>query len=612
MNTTRRKIHQLIDELDGLFEHAGRLEKKFAPLLGRVHEENRESAVNLVHYLALRQHDRRDLQRSLGKIGVSRLGRAEGNVLWSVVAVRNILSRLVDEEEKALTRRLLPVGASARKIKSNTGRLLGKKRKGSRARIMVTLPSEAATDHRMVRSMLRAGMNCARINCAHDDVDAWGAMVENLARARHATGRTCRVCMDLAGPKIRTGAMTEGPRVMRIVPVRDLFGRPVVPAEVLLAAPGAIRPEEQAAALPLEASVVARLAIGQSLHFTDTRGKRCRFDVVRRDGRHFVARSSDSAWLATGTRIKVRTAEGVVDAVVGELPPIELKINLREGDRLVLHRDPRPGEPETVGADGRVVAPAHISCTSEAVFRDVKAGEPILLDDGAIAGVVSRVASGEIEVRITRAKEEGSKLRADKGINLPETALSLGGLTDKDRQDLRFAARHADVVSLSFVNRASDVDLLLRELRKLEATGMGVIIKVETQSCLRHLPEILLAAMRTHPVGVMIARGDLAIECGWENLAEIQEEILWLCEAAHLPIIWATQVLETLAKKGIPSRAEVTDAGVAERAECVMLNKGPHIVETIEMLGEILSSMEGYRDKRAPMLPALRHLGMEG
>ena len=105
--------------------------------------------------------------------------------------------------------------------------------------------------------------------------------------------------------------------------------------------------------------------------------------------------------------------------------------------------------------------------------------------------------------------------------------------------------------------------------------------------------------------GVMIARGDLAIEVGWERLAEVQEEILWLCEAAHVPVIWATQVLESLAKKGMPSRAEVTDAAMGGRAECVMLNKGPYIVETTRFLGDILGRMQSHQAKRRPALRSL-------
>ena len=120
----------------------------------------------------------------------------------------------------------------------------------------------------------------------------------------------------------------------------------------------------------------------------------------------------------------------------------------------------------------------------------------------------------------------------------------------------------------------------MEEFKALNANDIGIILKIETQAGFKNLPGILLAAMQSYPIGVMIARGDLAIEGGWQNLAGMQEEIMSLCAAAHIPIVWATQVLETLSKKGIPSRAEITDAAMAQQAECVMLNKGPHIVRT--------------------------------
>jgi len=103
----------------------------------------------------------------------------------------------------------------------------------------------------------------------------------------------------------------------------------------------------------------------------------------------------------------------------------------------------------------------------------------------------------------------------------------------------------------------------------------------------------------------MIARGDLAVEIGYERLAEIQEELLWLCEAAHVPVIWATQVLESLVKTGIPTRAELTDAAMAERAECVMLNKGPHILAGVETLVDVIGRMESHQSKKTPRLRAL-------
>jgi pyruvate kinase len=119
------------------------------------------------------------------------------------------------------------------------------------------------------------------------------------------------------------------------------------------------------------------------------------------------------------------------------------------------------------------------------------------------------------------------------------------------------------------------------------------------------LPDLIFTAMANQAAGIMIARGDLAVECGYERLAEIQEEILWLCEAAHMPVIWATQVLENLAKTGIPARAEITDAAMSGRAECVMLNKGPHVVDAIRVLDNILQRMADHQTKKSPWLRQL-------
>ena len=153
---------------------------------------------------------------------------------------------------------------------------------------------------------------------------------------------------------------------------------------------------------------------------------------------------------------------------------------------------------------------------------------------------------------------------------------------------------------------SANVDDLREHLLQFHAEHLGLILKIETTSAFERLPEILLHAMRSSLVGVMIARGDLAVEAGYERLAEVQEEILWLSEAAHLPVVWATAVLDQLARTGQPSRAEVTDAAMAQRAECVMLNKGPHIEEAIVVLDDILRRMSGHQRKKTPLLRALR------
>jgi pyruvate kinase len=290
---------------------------------------------------------------------------------------------------------------------------------------------------------------------------------------------------------------------------------------------------------------------------------------------------------------------------VGELLPVEQSITLHIGDKLILHSAPTPGAPAEYDSNGMLITPAHISCTLPEIFQYVKIGERVSLNDGKIEGIIEKVYPNEILLSISHASASGSKLRADKGINLPETILAINGLTEKDKQDLPFIAVNADAVNLSFVNCANDVKQLQNELKKYDEK-LGIVLKIETRDGFKNLPEIMLQAMQTYPVGIMVARGDLAIETGWETFATIQEEIIRIGEAAHVPVIWATQVLESLMKKGIPTRSEITDAALAQRTECVMLNKGPYIEKTLKTLNAILVQMQSQQKKRQTMLPKLK------
>ena len=239
------------------------------------------------------------------------------------------------------------------------------------------------------------------------------------------------------------------------------------------------------------------------------------------------------------------------------------------------------------------------------IFRDARPGEAIWFDDGRIGGRIEAVEPDSARIRITHAGPGGGRLRSDKGINLPETNLRLGALTGKDLEDLRFIVQHADLIGYSFVRCADDVRQMQMHLDRLGGGHLGIILKIETRGAFEELPRLLLASMRTGRFGVMIARGDLAIECGYERMAEVQEEILWISEAAHAPVIWATQVLENLAKTGVPSRAEVTDAAMSERAECVMLNKGPYVRQAVRTLDDILRRMQAHHTKKRAMLRPL-------
>ncbi len=603
-------VRGLIRALDTLRENLLELEVKSQDRLSAVDPAHAAGAVNLVHYIGLRQHDLREIQQRLAWLGVSSLGRAESHVLANLDKVLGLLHVLAGEAWRTRSADE-PAGfvTSARLIEEHGNALLGEAPSGRQTRIMVTLPSEAAQDYPLVRAMLDAGMDCARVNCAHDDADAWAAMIVNIRRAQREIGRPCKVLMDLAGPKLRTGEIEDGPAVLKWRPRRDALGRVVEPAHVFLTATGSTsRPPAAAACLQVDAAWLARLSSGDELEFVDARTARRTLKVVRAEAGGVWCEGVHTAYVTLDTVLRVRNssaAKAESTTRVSGIARLPQLLVLHVGDTLVLTRAATPGRPAERDGAGRVQRPASIPCTLPEVFAQLRAGERVWLDDGRIGGIVRHVTHGEVHVEIVSASERGDRLGPDKGINFPDSRLNLPALTEKDLQDLAFIAQHADLVGLSFVQAPSDVEALQAALARNGAIAPGIVLKIETRRAFENLPDLLLAAMRSPQVGVMIARGDLAVELGYERLAEVQEEILWIAEAAHVPVIWATQVLETLAKRGQPSRAEVTDAAMGERAECVMLNKGPHIVEAITVLRDILLRMEAHQHKKRAMLRKL-------
>lgn len=615
------KLAALERELDLLIRDARALEERYRPQLEQLHPDQLLSGLNLVHYLALREHDESALQDDLRALGLSSLGRSGAHVLASLHAVRHAVRALRGRAGKR-TKGPVSFKQGEKLIKRHTRDLLGRKVKGSAARIMVTLPIEAAEDPKLVRDILEAGMNCARVNCAQGGPAEWGRMIANLERARRATGRACRAFMDVSGPKIRTGPLAPGPRVLAIRPKKDLWGRVVKAAPVRLVpedaweGPTSEGGEGGDPVVPVTPELFRALRPGDHVTLTDTRGRPGRLDVVAVDGAEARALCPASVYLETGLTLTLEKggeSPGVsgapegdpVAGTIGALPSQDDPIVLRPGDTLVLHRDLRAGEPARAATKDRPAAPAHVACTFPQVFDDVRRGESVVLDDGKARGFVREVRDGELDVEITAAPREGMKLRGSKGINLPDSRLRIPSLTDQDRRDLRFIAGHADGVDVSFVNHPDDVEDLLDELDEVGGAHLGLILKIETKQGFQNLPGILLAAMEWPRVGVMIARGDLAVEAGWVDLARLQEEILSVCEAAHVPVVWATEVLDKLAKKGTPTRSEISDVVMAERAECVMLNKGPYIVDAIRTLEDVLRSVQSWQRKKTTLLPPL-------
>jgi pyruvate kinase len=459
------------------------LEQQFEAAIERITPEYRDSARNLLHYLCLRQHDLRDLQTQLSSRGLSSLGRSEAHVMAALNALVGVLGTLAGRDLDGHAPEPVNFVTGPQTLNRHTDFCLGPAPPDRSVRIMVTMPSEAATDYDLVLRLVQAGMNVMRINCAHDDATAWRGMAENLRRAARETGVETRVLMDLPGPKLRTGP----------------------------------------------------------------------------------------------------------------LPAIAPVLMLRRGDKLRVTADPNAGGHE----------PPVVPCSLPEVLKDVRVGERVFFDDGKIASVVVAVCSEGIDVEITQTQKEEAKLRPDKGINLPDTQLTLPAVTSEDLEHLDVAVEIADMVGYSFVRRPEDIQQLEDAMTERNAQHLGLILKIENQTAFENLPRLLLTGLQSPPLGVMVARGDLGVELGFERLAEVQEEILWISEAAHVPVIWATQVLESLAKKGMPSRAEVTDAAMGVRAECVMLNKGPHIVEAVRFLDNVLRRMQDHQAKKRAMLRKL-------
>ena len=606
-----RELGALVAELERTRAEMLALEESHAKTLAAIPEQQRESARNLLHYLALRDEDRRPLQEQLARRGLSSLGRSEAHVLATLDAVLAILRALVGTVSHGGDGRpALGFDAGLALLERHTGALLGSSSSGRDVRIMVTMPSEASSDYALVHDLLVAGMDCMRINCAHDDAAAWGAMIANLRRAEAEADRACRVYMDLAGPKLRTGPLAPGPAVIKWRPRRDVSGRVTASARIWLtsAEQPSAAPQAADATLPMPGSWLARLQSGDAITFRDARRARRTLRVTDEMEGGWWAECEKTAYVTPGLPLRLRSPDGGEgeEAPIGDFPATERPIVLHVGDTLLLTRELRPGHPAAYDPQGTVLSPAAIGCTLPQAFADVRVGERIWLDDGKIGGTIRAVVPDQIEVAVTQAAAKGSKLRADKGINLPDTDLHLPALTAQDLRNLPFVAAHADVVGYSFVRTPEDVAALQSHLATLEAAALGIVLKIETRASFEALPSLLLAAMGGPCAGVMIARGDLAVECGYERMAELQEEILCVAEAGHMPVVWATQVLEQLAQRGVPSRAEISDAAMGERAECVMLNKGPYMVEAVRALDSILRRMQGHQSKKSALLRRLR------
>ena len=566
------------------------------------------SAANLAAYLAFRRHEMRDTQEQLAALGLSSLGRLEANVRASIASVRLALDALLGEPpEPGRIERLGRLRTAQRRLLSErTAALLGPEPPGRFTRIMVTLPGEATLGGDLVQRLVAQGMDVARINAAHDDEATWRELARRVREASRLANRPCRVLIDLPGPKLRIASLPGRHARLRLRKVS-----PGQPTNLLAldgsGRPGSVEPdtESEMPVVAVDAGWLASLDEGDRVECVDARGRERTLRVETRTGAGQVILATPSGLaIETGTELVHRAADGVTTStLVGPFAAAPGSIEVTVGDRLHLVSEPALDRPPGGQLKAGMSA---IGCPEPAVLEALRVGHRVVIDDGHVVTIVETRTAAEAVLRVTATRRPRERLRSDEGMNFPDTPIILRATSADDERALDVAVEVADLVGLSFAQEAADVDRLIEALEARGGRHLGILAKIETRRGVESLPDIILAGATQGPFGVMIARGDLAVEIGYERLAEIQEEMLWLGEAGHVPVVWATQVLESLVKTGIPARAELTDAAMADRAECVMLNKGPFIVEGVRTLSDVIIRMEAHQDKKTALLRPLR------
>ncbi|XP_058100372.1 plastidial pyruvate kinase 4, chloroplastic [Magnolia sinica] len=627
----------LLDKLKALHLHVSAMEQWNASRLKICHKTYLASATNLIHYLALQCLDIHQLKEDLSSIGLLNLETINPHARASITAGIQMLESLtsnsvnaIEDTDRTATVKMDKQGListqggldceSKQEFTINTLRrmtsyhaesLFGPPLNGRSSHIMVTVGREAIHRETLISDLLKAGANVFRINCAHDGPSVWSEIIGHVKSSSQMLEKSCRILMDLAGPKLRTGILKAGPNVIKISPQEDSVGDVIFPAQVWLSYEGCNPPPHlspDAILLLDDQWYLGQLEAGCVVRFSDVRGRKRALKISQKfqvfGGFGFMANCSRTAYVGLGTELYIKGKKRNISlGQVVSVPAVEQFIRLKVGDLLTISRDPCLSSNEV---DNSAMGAPRITCSSGRLFDSVKPGEPIAFDDGRIWGVIQGVSLSEIIVSITRASPKGSKLGSEKSINIPRSEMQFEGLTSKDLMDLDFVAANADMVGISFIRDVRDVVIVQRELEKRNLRKLGIVLKIETQSGFEKLPLLLMQAMQLpNPLGVMIARGDLAVECGWDRLADMQEEILSICSAAHVPVIWATQVLESLVKSGLPTRAEITDVANGMRASCIMLNKGKHIVEAVSTLDSIAQSCSSRRKKMKPELKPL-------
>lgn len=570
-------------------------EQKHSQHLEKVLARHVEGARNLLHYLALNGENLNHLEMELSSLGL-------GTIMSDSLPVSTRLEQLVGwlklmhSPQQTSGTQFMRSSHNLRFQRALHHKeidLLGTDSTTQTA-VMVTLPQECAENPDLIVQLLNTGVSCLRVNCGQYPLETCENMAKQVRLAERRTGQQVKVLMDLPGSKIRTAALAQDAQTCKLSPVRSPQGHVNQPLHILFTNDIHLSPDQVLAdhVLPLKHDFNGNYPDSGLVRFCDSRGKRRVLRIVSASANGFIAELHQTAYINDQTQIRVTSTkladQGAVDTHLHALPSGRAGIQVREGDFVILRNELVECTPARHDRQGRLLAPATLGCTPSELFKQVRQGDPVYFDDGKIAGEAHSVLSDQIYVRITRTSKGKSLLKGNAGINFPHTAQPPFTAHLHDRKTLAFVAKHADIIGLSFLNDPNEMVLIKQELERLGAANLGVVLKIETYRAFQQLPMFLLKAMRMNNIGVMIARGDLAVECGWKKLAHCQRQILQVCKTANVPVIWATQVLDQMNKKGVPTRAEVSDVMMGAQASCIMLNKGPYLLETVDLLNSLL------------------------
>ncbi len=240
-----------------------------------------------------------------------------------------------------------------------------------------------------------------------------------------------------------------------------------------------------------------------------------------------------------------------------------------------------------------------ISFDYKGSFKGVNKGNLIYIDDGKISLKVKEID----KIRLKTEVISGGLLKERKGINIPDAKLEFEPLTEKDKEDIRFAIKNnVEYVAQSFVNRAKDI-MLLRKILQQNKTPAKIFAKVESKDALANIDEIIAASD-----GIIVARGDLGICLPIYKVPVIQKEVVKKCRIANKPVVVATQMLESMIEEEIPTRAEVSDVAnaILDGADYLLVSSettiGRFPDKVVEMMEKIIKYTENYKEKQQEFL----------